>query len=94
VPRQTSGMLAAPARPQVQIGVLPVEMKWEEEAAQWVTYVPALNNISTFGPTQTEALARTRAMMRDYIESMDAEGLSLPLTEAERRELLTTLRRS
>ncbi len=87
-------MVPAPARLQVRIGVLPVEMEWEEEAAQWVTYVPALNNISTFGATQTEAPARTRAMMRDYIESMEAEGLPLPLTEAERRELLTTLRRS
>ena len=69
-------------------------MEWEEEAALWVTYVPALNDISTFGSTQTEALARTRAMIRDYIESMEAERLSLPLTETERRELLTTLRRS
>jgi predicted RNase H-like HicB family nuclease len=94
VQRQTSGVLPAPARLRVRIGILPVEMEWEEEAAQWVTYIPALNNISTFGATQTEALARTRAMMRDYIESMEAEGLPLPLTEAERRELLTTLRRS
>jgi predicted RNase H-like HicB family nuclease len=92
--REASSVLGPPARLQVRIGVLPVEMEWEEEAAQWVTYVPALNNISTFGPTQTEALARTRAMMRDYIESMVAENLPLPLTEGERRDLMATLRQS
>ena len=41
-----------------------VWLEWDSESDAWVTYVPALNGLSTFGETKDEALANTegRAM--------------------------------
>ena len=64
-------------------------MEWDEEAAKWVTFVPLLNNISTFGSTQTEALHHTREMILAYVESMSEDDLPLPLTHQEVKSLLT-----
>lgn len=85
---------ADPVRVQVRVESIPVEIEWDEEAAKWVTHVPLLNGISTFGDTQTEALQRTKALMFDYIETMAQDGLPLPFTKAELRQVLAALKRS
>ena len=60
-----------------------VEYDSAEEA--WVTFVPALDHLSTFGSTRDEALAHTREAIVGYLEAADKEGISLTIesTSAE-----------
>ena len=58
-----------------------VLLEWDPESQSWVTYVPALNSISTFGKTREEALANTREAILGYFEAAEQEGLSLPSSE-------------
>jgi predicted RNase H-like HicB family nuclease len=43
----------------------------------WVTYVPALDHLSTFGSTRDEALGNTREAIPGYLEAADKEGIEL-----------------
>jgi predicted RNase H-like HicB family nuclease len=52
-----------------------VEHDPAEEA--WVTYVPALDHLSTFGSTRDEALDYTREAILGYLEAADKEGIEL-----------------
>lgn len=52
-----------------------VLLEWDPEEGLWVTYVPALNGISTFGETKAEALANTREAILGYLEAAEKEGL-------------------
>jgi predicted RNase H-like HicB family nuclease len=55
-----------------------VLLEWDSEADLWVTYVPALNGLSTFGETKDEALANTGEAIRGYLEAADKEGIPVP----------------
>lgn len=55
-----------------------VLLEWDPEADAWVTYVPTLNGLSTFGETKEEALANTREAILGYLEAAEKEGLPLP----------------
>jgi predicted RNase H-like HicB family nuclease len=55
-----------------------VILEWDSEDQVWVTYVPALNNISTFGDTRDEALAHTREAIAAYIETAAEQGIEIP----------------
>jgi predicted RNase H-like HicB family nuclease len=55
-----------------------VLLEWDPEAGAWVTYVPTLNNLSTFGESKEEALANTREAILGYLEAAEKEGLPLP----------------
>jgi predicted RNase H-like HicB family nuclease len=55
-----------------------VLLEWDPEADLWVTYVPALNGLSTFGETRDEALANTREAIQGYLEAADQEGIPVP----------------
>ena len=48
------------------------------EAGLWVTYVPALNHLSTFGKTEDEALQKTREAIQGYLEAAQKDGIPLP----------------
>ncbi len=52
-------------------------LEWDAEAGAWVTYVPTLNGLSTFGETKEEALANTREAILGYLEAAEKEGLPL-----------------
>ncbi len=41
----------------------------------WVTYVPTLNYLSTFGDTRDEALEYTREAILGYLEAAEQEGI-------------------
>lgn len=43
----------------------------------WVTYVPALDHLSTFGSTRDEALENTREAILGYLEAAEKEGIKL-----------------
>ncbi len=55
-----------------------VLVEWDPEESVWVTYVPALNHLSTYGETKTEALANTREAILGYLEAAAKEGISIP----------------
>ncbi|MEA2695475.1 MAG: hypothetical protein QOJ16_4862 [Acidobacteriota bacterium] len=46
-----------------------VLLEWDAEADVWVTYVPTLNGLSTFGETREEALSQTREAILGYLEA-------------------------
>lgn len=55
-----------------------VLLEWDSEAGAWVTYVPALNGLSTFGDSREEALANTQEAILGYLEAAEKEGIPLP----------------
>ena len=58
-----------------------VIMEWDREEQVWVTYVPALNFISTFGATREEALANTEEGILGYLEAAAKEGITIPISD-------------
>lgn len=58
-----------------------VEIEWDPEAEVWVTYVPALEHLSTYGDTHEEALAQTREAVLGYLEAAASSGVPLPSDE-------------
>lgn len=52
----------------------------EEDTAEgvWVTTVPALNGLSTFGATREEALSETREAILGYLEALAKDNLPVP----------------
>lgn len=79
-------------RLQIQIEGISVEVEKDRQANVYVTFVPALGNISTFGETLEGAIEQTRDMMLTYIVSMDDDGLPLPCPDAEIKRLRSALR--
>lgn len=55
-----------------------VLIEWDPDESVWVTYVPSLNHLSTFGETKEDALAQTREAILGYIEAAEQEHLPLP----------------
>jgi predicted RNase H-like HicB family nuclease len=68
-----------------------VHMEWDAESGAWVTYVPELNGISTFGETQEEALENTRDMVVAYLQSAEDLRLPIPLSADEIRKIRASL---
>lgn len=65
-----------------------VLLEWDPSARVWVTFVPALDSLSTYGETRDEALEQTREAIVGYLEAADREGLDVPVElEAEVVEL-------
>ena len=52
-----------------------VVLEWDSGDSLWVTYVPALNHLSTFGETREAILG--------YLETASAEGIQVPEGDAE-----------
>lgn len=63
-----------------------VVLEWDPEDEVWVTQVPALNFLSTFGDTREEALANTREAIEGYFEAAAKEGIVI--SAGRRVELL------
>ncbi|MHB8351071.1 MAG: type II toxin-antitoxin system HicB family antitoxin [Vulcanimicrobiaceae bacterium] len=55
-----------------------VFLEYDPNERAWVTCVPALDHLSTFGPTREEALASTREAIRGYLEAAKIEGIRIP----------------
>jgi predicted RNase H-like HicB family nuclease len=47
-----------------------VVLEWDAEESVWVSYVPAVNHLSTYGDTEEEALSETREAILGYLEAM------------------------
>ena len=61
--------------------VFQVFVEYDPADQAWVTYVPALGHISTFGATRKEALGNTREAILGYIEAAAKEGIPLPIEQ-------------
>lgn len=85
--------MAKTRRLSFQIEGIPVEVEKDRRAGAYVTYVPSLGNLSTFGETLEQAVEHTRDLLLTYIVSMDDDGLPLPFSKAEIRRLRRALRR-
>ena len=58
-----------------------VLLEWDPDESVWVTTVPALDHLSTFGETRNEALTNTQEAILGYLEAAAKEGLPLPLNQ-------------
>ena len=79
VKRRRNPASVVESHPLAQLEDLAVRLEWDERTGSWMTFVPELNNIGTFGPTQEAALDSTVEMVLVYIETMLDEGCPLPL---------------
>lgn len=55
-----------------------VEIEWDPDHEVWVTYVPALGHLSTYGETREEALAQTQDAVLGYLEAAAKDRLPVP----------------
>jgi len=55
-----------------------ITLDWDVEAQVWVTGVPSLGGISTFGNSLDEAIFQTREMVIGYLDTLESEGLPGP----------------
>jgi predicted RNase H-like HicB family nuclease len=53
-------------------------LEWDAEESVWVSYVPALNHLSTYGATREEALAETKEAILGYLEAAEKEHIEVP----------------
>lgn len=53
-------------------------LEWDPEDHLWVSLVPALNGLSTYGETREEALENTREAILGYLEAAAKEGTVVP----------------
>jgi predicted RNase H-like HicB family nuclease len=60
-----------------------VLIEYDRADRAWVTFVPSLDNLSTFGDTREEALANTREAILGYLEAAAKEGIPIPPTDSE-----------
>ena len=51
-----------------------VFLEWDDESSVWVTYVPELGDISTFGATEEVALAMTKELIQGHLEAFAEEN--------------------
>lgn len=54
-----------------------VLLEWDATEQLWVSYVPALNYLSTYGETRDEALTMTREAIAGYLEAAEREGIAV-----------------
>lgn len=55
-----------------------VLLEWDSESQVWVTHVPALNDLSTFGDTKAQALENTKEAIIGYLEAAAKENIPVP----------------
>lgn len=65
----------------------PVLLEWDAVDEVFVTYVPALNFLSTFGETRDEAIQNTREAILGYLEAAHLEGLE-PREDVREAEII------
>lgn len=60
-----------------------VVVEWDSEDELWVTHVPALDHLSTYGHTREAALESTREAIVGYLEAAAKDGIPLPRSGPE-----------
>lgn len=60
-----------------------VLLTWDPDDKVWVSYVPTLDWLSTFGETRAEALRYTKEAVLGYLEAAEKEELEVPDNDVE-----------
>lgn len=60
-----------------------VVLEWDTEDQIWVTYVPTLDFLSTYGETKQEAIANTREAILGFVDAAQKEALPVPSDNAQ-----------
>lgn len=60
-----------------------VVLEWDSDDEVWVTHVPALGHLSTYGHTREAALEATREAIIGYLEAAAKDGVPLPRSGPE-----------
>lgn len=60
-----------------------VLLEWDAGDRIWVTTVPALDGLSTYGDSREEAIEQTRETILGYLEAAKKEGLPAPTDDGE-----------
>lgn len=60
-----------------------VLLEWDAGDDVWVSYVPTLGYLSTYGDTREDALEQTREAILGYLEAAAKEGIPVPPPEVE-----------
>jgi predicted RNase H-like HicB family nuclease len=60
-----------------------VLIEWDAEEQVWLTSVPALDGLSTYGETREDAIKQTQEAILGYLEAAEREGLPVPAGSAE-----------
>lgn len=55
-----------------------VLVEWDADDEVWVTHVPALGRVSTYGDTRDDALRNTHEAVLGYLEAAALEQLPIP----------------
>ena len=55
-----------------------IVLEWDAEAHAWVSHVPELGDISTYGETLEEAITQTREAILGYLETAAEQRIPLP----------------
>ena len=55
-----------------------VLLEYDSADEVWVSYVPALNHLSTYGDSREEALDQTKEAIAGHLEAAAKEGLPVP----------------
>jgi len=69
------GVIHRTRRPSLEYKVV---LEYDPAEECWVTFVPSLDDISTWGKSKEEALENTREAITGYLEALRKEGLPLP----------------
>lgn len=60
-----------------------VMLEWDPDEKVWVSYVPTLDFLSTYGETKEEAITNTREAILGYIETAEKEALTVPSGDSQ-----------
>ena len=59
-------------------GGFKIVLEWDADDHVWVSHVPELGDISTYGDTVEEAVAQTREAILGYLETAAEQQIALP----------------
>jgi predicted RNase H-like HicB family nuclease len=76
---------------QEVVGGLVIKVTWDAESQCYVSYVPALDDISTFADTRQKLLTETRDLIVGYLKTILDHKMKLPIPRATAMQVLKRL---
>jgi predicted RNase H-like HicB family nuclease len=69
--------------PEIPTRRFKVILEWDATDDVWVSLVPTLGYLSTYGDTRQEALDQTREAIIGYLEAAEKEGMPTPTADSD-----------
>lgn len=60
-----------------------VLLEWDSDSHLWVSYVPSLDHLSTFGESREQAIEHTKEAVLGYLEAAEKSGITVPAGSEE-----------